>query len=91
MKGYIFLICSIMFGLIMYTHANLEYKGFSNVSACTGKCYEDYTRVNGTLAEQLERQAEIAAADEFSSIRGLWGGCAACHGAEGQGMGAFPQ
>ena len=28
--------------------------------------------------------------DEFSSIRGLWAGCAACHGQDGQGMGVFP-
>ena len=39
----------------------------------------------GTLAEQMQVQAEAAAADEFSSIRGLWGGCAACHGNNGQG------
>ena len=37
-----------------------------------------------------DRQAE-AAGDPFSSIRGLWGGCAACHGQDGQGMGAFPK
>ncbi len=33
----------------------------------------------------MQIQAEAAAADEFSSIRGLWGGCAACHGNNGQG------
>ena len=41
--------------------------------------------------EQVEKQAEAAAADPFSSIRGLWAGCAACHGQNGQGMGAFPR
>ena len=80
-----------MFGLIMYTHANLEYKGFSNVSACTGMCYAEYQKINGTLAEQMEKKREIANADEFSPIRGLWTGCAACHGAEGQGMAVFPK
>ena len=39
----------------------------------------------------MAKQAEAAAADPFSSIRGLWAGCAACHGNEGQGMGAFPK
>ena len=29
--------------------------------------------------------------DEFSDIRSLWAGCAACHGAEGQGNGPFPK
>ena len=29
--------------------------------------------------------------DEFSSIRGLWAGCAACHGQNGEGVGAFPR
>ena len=41
--------------------------------------------------EQLQRQQAAAAEDPFSSIRGLWGGCAACHGNEGQGMGMFPK
>ena len=91
MKGYIFLICSIMFGLIMYTHANLEYKGYSNSSACTGMCYAEYIDLNGTVVEQLRAKRELANADEFSPIRGLWTGCAACHGAEGQGMAVFPK
>ena len=38
----------------------------------------------------MAKQAEVAAADEFSSIRGLWAGCAACHGPDGQGMAVFP-
>ena len=91
MKGYIFLICSIMISVIMYTHANLEYKGYPRAQACTGECYAEYQRVNGTLAEQMEMKREIANADPFSAIRGLWGGCAACHGQSGQGMGAFPK
>ena len=33
----------------------------------------------------------MAAGDPFSSIKGLWGGCAACHGQEGQGMAVFPK
>ena len=30
------------------------------------------------------------AADEFSSIKGLWAGCAACHGTDGKSPGAMP-
>ena len=74
----------------LYIYPNLEYKNYPRNSSCTGECYEEYVRVHGTLTEQIVKQAEVAAADPFSSIRGLWAGCAACHGQEGQGMGAFP-
>ena len=76
------------FGLKIYP--DLEYTGYSSVGNCTGECYEEYLRVHGTLSQQMAKQAEAAAADPFSSIRGLWAGCAACHGQNGQGMGAFP-
>ena len=88
--GYPLLIVGFMFSLITYTYQNLEYKGYDRAHSCTGECYEEYLRVHGTLSEQMAKQAEAAAADEFSSIRGLWAGCAACHGQEGQGMGIFP-
>lgn len=91
MKSYIFLICTFMFGLISWTHANLEVKGYPRAQSCTGECYAEYQRVNGTLAEQMEMKREIANADEFSPIRSLWSGCAACHGQEGQGMAVFPK
>ena len=74
----------------LYIYPNLEYTNYPRNSSCTGECYEEYVRVHGTLTEQIAKQAEVAAADPFSSIRGLWAGCAACHGQEGQGMGAFP-
>ena len=60
------------------------------VQGCYGECYEEYVRVHGTVVEQLKIQQLAAAEDPFSSIRGAWGGCAACHGGQGQGMGAFP-
>ena len=91
MKFYILSIVVVMFSLITYTYQNLEYKGYGRAHSCTGECYEEYLRVHGTLSEQMAKQAEAAAADPFSSIRGLWAGCAACHGNEGQGMGAFPK
>ena len=72
-------------------YPNLEYKGYPRNSSCTGECYEEYVRVHGTVVEIEQRKKEIANADEFSSIRGLWAGCAACHGNEGQGMGVFPK
>tara|TARA_B000000437_G_scaffold101128_1_gene73341 strand:+ start:54 stop:500 length:447 start_codon:yes stop_codon:yes gene_type:complete len=72
-------------------YPNLEYKGYPRNSSCTGECYEEYVRVHGTVVEQLQKQQAAAAEDPFSSIRGLWAGCAACHGNEGQGMGVFPK
>ena len=90
MRLYILSIVIVMFSLITYTYQNLEYKGYDRAHSCTGECYEEYLRVHGTLSEQMAKQAEAAAADPFSSIRGLWAGCAACHGNEGQGIGVFP-
>ena len=46
---------------------------------------------HGTVVEQLQAKKEAAMEDPFSSIRGLWAGCAACHGQDGQGIGAFPK
>ena len=91
MRLYILSIVIVMFSLITYTYQNLEYKGYDRAHSCTGECYEEYLRVHGTLSEQMAKQAEAAAADPFSSIRGLWAGCAACHGNEGQGIGVFPK
>jgi cytochrome c553 len=84
-------IVGFMFGLVSYTHSNLEYTGYERVQNCTGECYEKYVAENGTPAE-IERKKQAAAADDpFSSIKGLWAGCAACHGQSGQGMGIFPK
>ena len=77
------------FATVVYP--DLEYTGYSSTHNCTGECYEEYVKVHGTVVEQLQRQQAAAAEDPFSSIRGLWAGCAACHGNEGQGMGVFPK
>ena len=77
------------FATVVYP--DLEYTGYSSTHNCTGECYEEYVRVNGTVVEIEQRKKEIANADEFSSIRCLWAGCAACHGQNGEGMGAFPK
>ncbi len=83
-------IVGFMFGLISHTYGNLEYKGYDRVQSCTGDCYVKYVEENGTTVEIEQRKKEAAQSDPFSSIRGLWAGCAACHGQKGQGMGAFP-
>ena len=76
------------FGFKIYP--DLEYSGYSSVGNCTGICYEEYVALNGTPAEIEQRKKAAAASDEFSSIRSLWAGCAACHGNKGQGMAVFP-
>ena len=84
-------ICGFMFGLLTFTYDNLEYKGYSSAHSCTGDCYVKYVEENGTPA-QIEQKNQVAAqSDPFSSIKGLWAGCAACHGQTGQGMGVFPK
>ena len=72
-------------------YPSLEYSGYSSSSSCTGQCYVDYVALNGTAPEIEQRKKALANLDEFSDIRSLWGGCAACHGAEGQGMAVFPK
>ena len=51
----------------------------------------EYVKIHGTPAEIEMRKKAAAEGDPFSSIRGLWAGCAACHGNEGQGIGVFPK
>lgn len=84
--------CVFIFGFFAtMIYPNLEYTGHTRNSSCTGECYEEYVRMFGTPAEMEIRKRELAAGDPFSSIKGLWGGCAACHGQEGQGMAVFPK
>ena len=84
-------IVGFMFGLISWTHSELDYKGYESAHSCTGDCYVKYVEENGTPA-QIEQKKQAAAADApCSSINGLWAGCAACHGQSGQGMGIFPK
>ena len=64
---------------------NMAYSGYSSNSSCTGECYEEYVRVNGTPAQIEQAKQALAAGDPFSDIRSLWAGCAACHGADGGG------
>ena len=73
----------IFFNAVIYP--DIEYKGFSNSSSCTGMCYAEYVELNGTAPEIEKRKQLLASADEFSSIKPVWAGCAACHGQEGEG------
>ena len=79
----------IFFGFKIYP--DLEYTGGSSNTSCTGECYVAYDEQFGTPAEIEQRKKELASADEFSSIRSLWAGCAACHGQAGEGMAVFPK
>ena len=83
------LVIATFFTLKVYP--NLEYSGYSSNTSCYGECYEEYVRVHGTTVEILQAKQLAAAGDPFSSIKGLWAGCAACHGQEGQGMAVFPK
>ena len=90
--GMVLFGCSILAGFFAtMIYPNLEYTGVGGGHSCYGECYEEYVKLNGTVVEIEQRKREIANADEFSSIRSLWAGCAACHGNEGQGMGIFPK
>mgnify|MGYP001171989761 CR=1 FL=1 len=90
--GMVIVGCMVFAGFFSgVIYPNLEYKGYSRVQTCTGECYEEYVRTHGTVVEIEQRKKELANADEFSSIRSLWAGCAACHGNDGGGIGAFPK
>ena len=84
--GMVIFGCFIFVGFFStMIYPQLEYKGYPSTHNCTGECYEEYVRVHGTVVEQLQKQQAAAAEDPFSSIRGLWAGCAACHGPTGKG------
>jgi len=84
--------CMVIFGFFtLKIYPNLEYSGYGGGHSCTGQCYVDYVALNGTSVDILKAKQALANLDEFSDIRSLWSGCAACHGAEGQGMAVFPK
>ena len=64
---------------------NMGYSGYTSSSSCIDECYEQYVALNGTAPEIEQRKQALANLDEFSDIRSLWAGCAACHGADGGG------
>lgn len=80
---------TVFFVIMIYP--NMAYSGYTSNSSCTGECYEEYVALNGTSVEIEQRKQALANLDEFSDIRSLWAGCAACHGADGGGLGPFPK
>jgi len=89
--GMALLATASIFGFLGATvYPDLEHKNGKRNTSCTGECYEEYVKINGTATEIEQRKNAAAATDPFSSIKGLWSGCAACHGSEGQGMAVFP-
>lgn len=83
-------IFTLFFSTVIYP--DIEYKGYASNSSCTGECYKQYVADNGTVVEQIQEKKAIAIAkaesgivDVFAPIRGLWAGCAACHGVDGGG------
>jgi cytochrome c553 len=74
---------TVFFMLMIYP--NMAYSGYSSNSSCTGECYAEYVALNGTPSEIEQRKQALANLDEFSDIRSLWAGCAACHGQDGSG------
>tara|TARA_Y100000768_G_scaffold240128_1_gene181900 strand:- start:3219 stop:3668 length:450 start_codon:yes stop_codon:yes gene_type:complete len=90
--GMVILGCFVFTGFFSAViYPELEYTGYSSTHNCTGECYEEYVRINGTTVEIEQKKKAIAQGDPFSSIRGLYAGCAACHGRNGEGSGMFPQ
>jgi cytochrome c553 len=78
--------CMVIFTFFsLKIYPNLEYTGGKSNSSCTGECYDEYVRVHGTTVDIERRKQALAATDEFSSIKPLWAGCAACHGPDGGG------
>ena len=67
--GFPAIISVAMFGIITMAYNNLEYKGYPSISSCTGECYEEYLKREGTLAEQLAKKQEAAAEDPYFAIR----------------------
>ncbi len=90
--GYVLAGCLFITGFFaVKIYPDLEYTGGTGGHSCTGQCYADYVEEFGTAPEIERRKQALANLDEYSDIRSLWAGCAACHGAEGQGMAVFPK
>ena len=77
------------FGFKIYP--DLEYTGYSSVGNCTGECYQEYVKVNGTVVEQLQRQQLRMQKTHLVRLEVFGVVVQNCHGNEGQGMGMFPK
>ena len=74
---------SLVFSIFLYSTGNDL--SMEDNKSCYGECYEEYVRLFGDTVENEKRKQQLAAGDPFSDIRGLWSGCAACHGTDGAG------
>ena len=74
---------SLVFSIFLYSTGNDL--SMEDNKSCYGECYEEYVRLFGDTVENEKRKQQLAAGDPFSEIRGLWSGCAACHGVDGAG------
>jgi len=84
--------CGFIAGFfITVIYPDLEHKNHPRLNQCIDECYLEDIRLNGTVTEQLRAKKLAAQGDPFASIRSLWSGCAACHGANGEGMAVFPK
>lgn len=84
--------CGFIAGFfITVIYPDVEHKNHPRLNQCIDECYLEDIRLNGTVTEQLRAKKLAAQGDPFASIRSLWSGCAACHGANGEGMAVFPK
>tara|TARA_B100001057_G_scaffold423471_1_gene445629 strand:- start:31 stop:474 length:444 start_codon:yes stop_codon:yes gene_type:complete len=78
--------CGFIAGFfITVIYPDVEHKNHPRLNQCIDECYLEDIRLNGTVTEQLRAKKLAAQGDPFASIRSLWSGCAACHGANGGG------
>ena len=89
MKDILFPIVVGLLGLLsilVFAYDAAPYKGYKDVHACSGECYEAYTLKYGTFAEQLEAK-KVAMQTETPANKGakIYVNCNMCHGMKGEG------
>ena len=53
--------CMVIFTFFtLKIYPDLEYSGYGSGSSCTGECYEEYVRINGTTVDILRAKQELA-------------------------------
>ena len=84
--------CGIIVGFIsLLIYPDIEVKNQPSNRSCIDECHIAYVEKYGNTVDILRAQQAAAAGDPFSEIRGLWAGCAACHGQQGEGIAVFPK
>lgn len=88
MKDLLIPIFALLFTSVIMTTAmaNRNVPEQARVHTCNGECYEAYVAANGNILAQ-QRLAAVAAAAASPAELGktAYVGCAACHGAGGEG------